>query len=256
MVSTCVNCPKIVSVAFVDIILTIMLEADFGMLRRDFRDLLDKTGRAVVQNFAFVEEVAMVSSVLGEVVGKTFPTEFTHVSFKDATSCMAAIGKKVGLQAKKANACSANSSLFFETLLTGVFGVKDTSTFHVKSLKEILVAKLVNLWQNRAFRSVAKTLPELSTYCLSEVRFALPNLVQDWLRGAGTVHPVTPLMLDVLSHAFDCQFGLVTLCSPGDAFLFLHGKAAARRVYIGTNGMSGTQQKFFYFCRTSSKSQQ
>ena len=224
------------------------------MHRRDFRDLLNKTSDAAVQTFEFVEEVTMISSLLGEVVGKTFPTEFSHVPFRNASSCMEEIGKKVGLQAKKASQCSANSSLFFETLLTGVFGVRDISTFHVKSLKEILVAKLVDRWQDRAFRSVAKALPELSTYCMSEFRFALPHLVQDWLRGAGTVHPVTPLMLDVLSHAFDCQFGLVTLCSPGDAFLFLHGKAAARRVYIGTNGLTGAQQRFFYFYRTSSKS--
>jgi hypothetical protein len=224
------------------------------MLRRDFRDLLVNTARAAVQTFEFTEDVLMISSLLGEVVGKTFPTEFSHVPFK---KCCVLHGNKVGLQAKMARACSANSSLFFETLLTGVFGVKETSTFHLKSLKEILVAKLVDLWQNRAFRSVVKTLPELRTYCVSPVIFALPRLVQDWLRGAGTVLPVIPLMLDVLSHAFDCQIGLVTLCYPGDAFLFLHGKAAAvRRVYIGSNGLSGAQQKFFYFCRTSSKSQQ
>jgi len=236
---------------------TFILEADSGMLRRDFRDLLVNTARAAVQTFEFTEDVLMISSLLGEVVGKTFPTEFSHVPFKNAASCMAEIGNKVGLQAKMARACSANSSLFFETLLTGVFGVKESSTIHLKSLKEILVAKLVDLWQNRAFRSVVKTLPELRTYCVSPVIFALPRLVQDWLRGAGTVLPVIPLMLDVLSHAFDCQIGLVTLCYPGDAFLFLHGKAAAvRRVYIGTNGLSGAQQKFFYFCRTSSKSQQ
>ena len=233
---------------------TIILEADLGMLRRDFRDLLVNTARAAVQTFEFTEDVLMISSLLGEVVGKTFPTEFSHVPFK---KCCVLHGNKVGLQAKMARACSANSSLFFETLLTGVFGVKETSTFHLKSLKEILVAKLVDLWQNRAFRSVVKTLPELRTYCVSPVIFALPRLVQDWLRGAGTVLPVIPLMLDVLSHAFDCQIGLVTLCYPGDAFLFLHGKAAAvRRVYIGSNGLSGAQQKFFYFCRTSSKSQQ
>ena len=79
------------------------------MHRRDFRDLLNKTSDAAVQTFEFVEEVTMISSLLGEVVGKTFPTEFSHVPFRNASSCMEEIGKKVGLQAKKASQCSANS---------------------------------------------------------------------------------------------------------------------------------------------------
>ena len=60
---------------------TIILEADSGMLRRDFRDLLVNTARAAVQTFEFTEDVLMISSLLGEVVGKTFPTEFCHVPF-------------------------------------------------------------------------------------------------------------------------------------------------------------------------------
>ena len=224
------------------------------MVRRDFKKLLNSTNDATVDTFDFVEEVTMISSALGEVVGKTFPTVLTPVAFSDAASCIDRIGKKVGLQAKKASASSRDSTLFFETLLTGVFGVKDSSTVHVKSLKEILVARLVERWQDRGFRSVVRSLPEVSEYQISDVVFDLPGLVRDWTRTAGTATtPVTELMLDVLSHEFDCQFGLVTLSYPDYAYLSLYGKAGARRVYIGTNGLSGAQQRFFYFCATSSK---
>jgi len=224
------------------------------MDRRDFRNLLRETNSATVDKFEFVEDVTFISSVLDEVVGKTLPTEFTPVSFRDAASCLSEIGKKVGLQAKKVSASSKGSTLFFETLLTGVFGVKDSSTLHVTSLKEILVATLVELWQDRGFRSAVKSLPEVSEFNLSEFRFDLRGLVQRWKTTAGTVTtPVTQLILEVLSHAFECQFGLVTLSYPDDAYLFLYGKAAARRVYLGTNGLIGAQQKFFYFCGTSSK---
>jgi hypothetical protein len=101
-----------------------ILEVDSGMDQRDFRDLMRKTSSASVATFDFVEDVTFISSVLDEVVGKTLPTEFTPVPFRDAaSSCLSEIGKKVGLQAKKVSASSKDSTLFFETLLTGVFGV-------------------------------------------------------------------------------------------------------------------------------------
>jgi hypothetical protein len=234
-------------------VLILFSEGDFGMDRRVFKDLLKKTRSMILDTFDFVGEVQFISSALGEVVGKTYPTTFTPVSFEDAATCMSKIGNAVGLQAKKASARSKDSTLFFETLLTGMFGVKDSSTMHVTSLKEILVATLVELWQDRGFRSAVKSLPEVSEFNLSEFRFDLRGLVKRWTTTAGTVTtPVTQLILEVLSHAFDCQFGLVTLSYPDDAYLFLYGKAAARRVYLGTNGLIGAQQKYFYFCGTSS----
>ena len=80
------------------------------MVRRDFKKLLNSTNHATVDTFDFVEEVTMISSALGEVVGKTFPTVLTPVAFSDAASCINRIGKKVGLQAKMASRSSRDST--------------------------------------------------------------------------------------------------------------------------------------------------
>ena len=87
---------------------------------------------------------------------------------------------------------------------------------------------------------------------MSDTRFLLPNLVEDWMRGAGTVFPMTTLMLEVMATALKCQLGIVSLSYPGNPYLFLHGDSAARRVYIGSNGLSGSQQRFFCFTASSS----
>jgi len=223
------------------------------MHRSAFRELWDKTKHATVDTFSIVNDTTLVSSVLGEVVGKTFPTEFAPFECRNAAHFFEEISAKIGLKVRKVVPCERNSSLFFETILSGVFGVKDSTILHVRCLREILVANLVERWQKRAFRSELKTLPELRTYCPCDTRILLPNLVDDWLKGAGTVVPMTTLMLELAATAFNIQLGVVSLSSTGDPFLFLYGEKSARRVYIGSNGMSGSQERFFYFGPNSSE---
>ena len=189
--------------------------------------------------------------MLGEVVGKTFPTEFVPFPFNSHAQFFEQITLKVGLQAKKAIPLTKNSTLFFECILTGVLGVKDSSSMQIRCLKEILTAELVKRWLKREFRAELKTLPELSAYYVSDTRFLLPDLVEDWLRGAGTVLPMTTLMLEIMATALNCQLGIVSLSYPGNPYLFLHGESTAPRVYIGSNGLSGSQQRFFYFTASS-----
>ena len=220
------------------------------MHKTAFKDLWRKAQRATVDKYSIVDDNSVLSSVLGEVVGKTFPTEFAPFACRNAEHFFEEISSKVGLQVKKAIPLTSNSTLFFESILGGVFGVKDSSTMHMKSLKEFLAFELLERWQNKHFRSAVKALPELRKYCLSDTRFDLPNLVDDWLRGAGTVLPMTTLMLEVAATAFNCQLGIVTLCYTGDPFLFLHGRSSDPRVYVGSNSLSGSQQRYFYFIST------
>ena len=230
-------------------------EFDHGMDRSALKALWKKTANATVpvSTFIIVEDATIVASVLGEIVGKTLPTEFVPFPFNSAVQFFEQISSKVGLQVKRVTPCSNNSTLFFETLLSGVFGVKDSSTMHVRCLREIMTAELVERWQKREFRAEVKTLPELSKYYVSDTRFLLPDLVQDWMMGAGTVtFPMTTLMLEVMATALKCQLGIVSLSYPGNPYLFLHGDSAARRVYIGSNGLSGSQQRFFCFTASSS----